>query len=255
MMRTYAMWKLTWPELKNLIENDCGIILPIGAIEQHGPHLPLMTDTYLPTKLALGLAEKINMVVAPPITYATNSRPLSGGGQTFIGTTSITATTFMNQLEEVIREFMRHGFKKIVLLNWHGENSSFVYEAAFNATDRGTNQNVKILVMDKAPLSILSDETMNFIYPDGFPGWNLEHAAILETSMMMYLDPELVLFDRAVDDVPPEHPWYDIIPIPEKFIAKSGSLWKATQSSSEKGERIWNELLNALPEIIFKEFA
>lgn len=249
------MWKLTWMELKDLITDDYGVILPIGATEQHGPHLPLMTDTYIPTKLALALAEKTNMIVAPPINYATNSRPLSGGGQTFIGTTSISATTFMNQIEEIMREFMRHGFKKIILLNWHGENSSFVYEAAFNATDKGTNQNVKVMVMDKAPLSVLSDETMDFLYPDGFPGWNLEHAAILETSMMMYLNPESVLFDRAVDDAPPEHPWYDILPIPEKFIAKSGCLWKGTQSSAEKGERIWTDLLQVLPEVIIREFS
>lgn len=253
-MRTKAMWKLTWPEVKKLIDEGGGVILPIGAIEQHGPHLPLDTDVVLPTELSLALAKETNMLVASPITYATNSRPLSGGGQTFIGTTSISAITFMNLIEEVIEEFIRHGFKKILLFNWHGENGAFIYEAAFNAMKNVDDQNVKVIVMDKPPLNYLSDETMDQLYPEGFPGWNLEHAAILETSLMLYLDSDSVLFDRAVDDTPPEVQPYDILPIPDKFIAQSGCLWKGTQATAEKGRLCWEDIKSGLLDTIEREF-
>jgi len=244
---------LTWPEIKESISKGDGIILPIGAIEQHGYHLPLMTDTYIPTMLATEIAADTDMLVAPPIAYGLSSRPLSGGGQTFIGTTSISGEVFMRQVEEILREFMRHGFKKILLFNWHSENMNFVYEAAFKATDLGTNKNVKIMVME-APFGTLSEETMHYLYGDDFPGWNLEHAAILETSIMLYLRKDLVLVDKIIDDSPPEVPWYDIVPIPDKIVSKSGCLWKATQASEEKGRYIWDELKKILTETVNKEF-
>ncbi|WP_289139814.1 creatininase [uncultured Brevibacillus sp.] len=252
-MRTRKMWEMTWAEVDHAIKDDMGIMLPVGSVEQHGLHLPLSVDFLIPTELCLEIADQVNMLVAPPITYGTHSRPLSGGGQTFVGTTSIRAITFINQVEDIIREFIRQGFKKIVLFNWHMENSHFLYEAAFTATDRGTNKDVKVLVME-TPFSSFDEETMDFLYPDGFPGWGLEHAAMFETSIMMHIAPELVQFDLAKDDGPAENPFYDVIPIDERFVAKSGSLWKASLATKEKGERIWRELLKELVPIVKKEF-
>ena len=252
-MRSRKMWELTWPEIGEVISRGGGIILPIGAIEQHGHHLPIMTDTFIPTALAEEIADDTDMLVAPPIAYGLSSRPLSGGGQTFIGTTSLSGETFMRQVEDILREFMRHGFKKIVLFNWHSENMNFVYEAAFQATNRGTNKDVKIMIME-APFGTLSDETMRFLYGDEFPGWPLEHAAVLETSIMLYLKPELVLNDKIIDDGPPDVPWYDILPIPDRIVAKSGCLWKATLASEEKGRYIWDELKKSLAETVNNEF-
>lgn len=247
------MWEMTWKEVMSAVEADMGIMLPIGSVEQHGFHLPLSTDFLIPTKLCLEIAEQVNMIVAPPITYATNSRPLSGGGQTFVGTTSIRGITFINQLEDIIRELIRHGFKKIVLFNWHMENSHFLYEAAFFATDKGTNKDVKVLVIE-TPFASFDKDTMDFLYPDGFPGWGLEHAAMFETAIMMHIAPELVQFDLAVDDGPSENPWYDVLPIDKRFVASSGSLWKATLATKEKGKRIWTELLKLLIPSIKKNF-
>lgn len=74
-MRTKKMWELTWPEVKEAADSGMGVMLPIGAIEQHGYHLPLITDTILPVKLCLDIAEQTDMIVAPPISYGTYSRP------------------------------------------------------------------------------------------------------------------------------------------------------------------------------------
>ncbi len=253
-MEQRKMWEMTWYEIVDLIEDDYGVVLPVGSIEQHGSHLPLITDTFLPTRLAEELAEDIKLIVAPPIMYATNSRPLSGGGQTFPGTTSIRATTFMAQVEDVIREFIRTGFKKMLLLNWHMENSNFLYEAAFQAIKDVASPDIKIMVME-APFDKLKDETMDFVYEGNFPGWPTEHAGILETSLMMYLKPEYVRKDKIIDDCPKNVVSYDILPIDEeRFVAESGCLWKATMSTSEKGRVIWEELKKALKDLICDEF-
>lgn len=252
MMRTRKMWELTWPEIKDAVDENVGIMLPVGAIEQHGYHLPLCTDSIIPTRLCLDMAEETDMIVAAPITYGTNSRPQSGGGQGFVGTTSIGGITFIRQIEDILREFMRHGFRRIVLFNWHMENSNFLYEAAYLATDRGTNQSVKVLVME-TPFDSFDDETMTFLYPNGFPGWGVEHAAMFETAILLHIAPEMVLMDKAVDDGVEKCVFYDKLPIEPQFTTESGSLWKATLATKEKGERIWTELQKTLVPIIKEE--
>ena len=182
----------------------------------------------------------------------TNARPQSGGGQGFVGTTSIGGITFIHQVEELIREFIRHGFKKVVLFNWHMENSNFLYEAAFRATERGTRSDIKVLIME-TPFVSFDEETMEFLYPDGFPGWGVEHAAMFETAILLHIAPELVMMDRAVDDGPKQCTFYDVLPIEDRFTTKSGSLWKATLATKEKGERIWKELLKTLIPIVRDE--
>lgn len=87
------------------------------------------------------------------------------------------------------------------MFNWHMENSNFLYEAAFRATERGTRSDIKVLIME-TPFDSFDEETMEFLYPDGFPGWGVEHAAMFETAILLHIAPELVMMDRAVDDGP-----------------------------------------------------
>lgn len=253
-MDKLKMWEMTWYEIDDFIQNGYGVLLPIGSVEQHGPHLPLITDSFFPTQLGLDVAKDTRLLVAPPIMYATNSRPLSGGGQTFIGTTSIRGTTFINQVEDIVREFMRSGFKRIVLLNWHMENANFIYEAAFQATRDMMDRKTKVMVVE-APFDKLDDETMDFVFEDSFGGWNVDHAGIAETSMMMHLKPEWVRTDKIIDDRPQDIVEYDMLPIDEeRFVAKSGCLWKATLASAEKGKVLWEAIKSSLSKTICDGF-
>ena len=126
---------MTWPEVQSVVERGGGVILPLGATEQHGFHLPLACDAICATDLALAVAEATDCVVAPPIVYGYRSRPMSGGGQGFIGTTGISGETLILTVRDLVREFLRHGFRRIVLLNWHNENSNFMYEGAYVALE------------------------------------------------------------------------------------------------------------------------
>jgi creatinine amidohydrolase len=248
-VRTRLFAELTWPEVREAVERGAGAILPVGATEQHGHHLPLSTDVVLPTELALAVAERHDLVVAPAVHFGSRSRPLSGGGEGFPGTISLRATTFMETVEDVLRELLRHGFRRLALLNWHFENQNFLYESAWLALDEGRRDDARALVVEQ-PFSELSEETMGALFPEGFPGWDVEHAAILETSLMLHLRPDLVLFDRAVDDEAARHPFYDVVPIPEDFVPASGSLWKATQASAEKGRLAWAEIVAGLDQAL-----
>jgi creatinine amidohydrolase len=244
-MRTRLFSELTWPEVRDAADRGAGVVLPVGSTEQHGYHLPLSTDAVLPTELALAVAEAHDLLVAPAVHFGYRSRPLSGGGQGFPGTISLRAQTLIMTVEDVLRELLRHGFRRLAILNWHWENQNFVYESAWLALDDGRRADARVMVVEE-PFSRLSDETMALLFPDGFPGWDVEHASIMETSLMLHLRPELVLFDRAVDDASARHPFYDVVPIPDDFVPASGTLWKATQASADKGARAWKEIVAGL---------
>ena len=108
-MRTRELAHLTWPEVRDAVDTDAGVILPIGATEQHGHHLPLATDALLASALARDIAGATHMLVAPTVSYGYRSRPLTGGGSGFIGTTSLRGRTLMDLVEDVLRELLRHG--------------------------------------------------------------------------------------------------------------------------------------------------
>lgn len=252
--RTRLFAEMTWPEVEEAIGRGAGVLLPVGSTEQHGYHLPLATDAILATELALAVAEPLDFLVAPAVAYGYRSRPLSGGGQGFVGTTSLQARTLIALVEDILRELVRQGFGRIVVLNWHMENQNFVYESAYLTLEHHHDAAARILVAELA-FKDLSPETMELLFPEGFPGWDVEHASILETSLMLHLRPELVLFDRAVDDAAERHPWYDVLPVPEDFVPASGTLWKATQASADKGKTAWDEIVAQMHVAISQEFA
>jgi creatinine amidohydrolase len=252
-MRTRTLSALTWPEVRAAIDGGTGIVLPVGSTEQHGHHLPLSTDAVLASELALAVSEACDLVAAPALSYGYRSRPLSGGGEGFAGTTSLGAATFISLCEDVLRAFVRDGWRRIVLLNWHYENQNFVYEAAWRALEPHEEMTAKILVME-APFSELSDESMTVLFPEGFPGWDVEHASIMETAMMYVLRPELVRRDRVVDDQARRHPTWDVIPAPDDFIPKSGVLWHPSEATEEIGRRFVKAAVDRLEEALRTEF-
>ncbi len=252
--RTRVFAEMTWPEVAEAARRGAGVVLPVGSTEQHGYHLPLATDAILATELALAVAEPLDLLTAPAVSYGYRSRPLSGGGQGFAGTTSLRARTLMDLVEDVLRELVRQGFGRIVVLNWHMENQNFVYESAYLALEQHPEARARILVAELA-FQDLSQETMELLFPEGFPGWDVEHASIMETSLMLHLKPEMVLFDRAVDDAAKRHPWYDLVPVPEDFVPASGTLWKATQASADKGRAAWEEIVSQMRAAISTELA
>ena len=243
---------LTWPEVDAAAQRGAAVILPVGATEQHGHHLPLCTDATLAERLALDVATELDALVAPPVTYGYRSRPLSGGGEGFPGTVSLSARTLMALVEDVLTGLAASGFRRLVVLNWHYENSNFVYEAAWLAQQLLAAPDLRIMVIEAA-FSELSPEVMKLLFDDEFPGWDVEHAAVLETSLMLHLRPDLVLFDRAIDDQAQRHPPYDVVPIPADFVPRSGTLWKATRASAKKGRVAWPEIVSRVTRAISQE--
>ncbi len=230
-----GLWELmTWPEVERAAKEDLPVVIGVGSTEQHGPHLPVSADVLLPLAVEQRAAEIIPLVIAPPIRYGARSRALSGGGETFPGTLSLRGATLMLTVQEVLAAIARSGFKRLCVHNWHYENAGFLWEACDLAVSQ--HPDLRIVLIESA-MPDFSPEELKEVFPRGFPGWDVEHASIAETSMMMVTHPELIRRERIIDDEAKRHPTWDVVPAPQDFIPKSGVLWHPTEATEEIGHK------------------
>ena len=240
---------MTWEEYRDEVSRRI-IILPVGSLEQHGPHLPLNVDVVIPTSLAKMVAEELDAMVLPPIAYGYKSHPTSGGGQLFPGTTSLDGATLINLTLDILRETYRHGGRRFLVFNGHYENLAFLTEAVELFIREVDDVRVVILSW----WDQVSDEMVDELFAEaGFPGWDTEHAAITETALMQYFAPELVREDKIIDDQSERKPTYSIFPPPDDIIPKSGVLYKATYASREKGEKLAKQVVDTIVQIARQE--
>lgn len=247
---SYYMHDLTWPEFND--KKDKVVILPIGSTEQHALHLPLCTDAKIAEQFSLHLAEKIDGVVMPTIVYGYKSKPLSGGGPLFPGTIDLNGNTLIYLVHDILIELVRDGFTKIFIMNAHFENEAFVVEA-MDLVNRETNGAATIV--ESNWWDPMPEDVIDLIFDKvPFPGWALEHAAVTETSLMLYFAPELCKMDRTVDVVSTNALPYFRYPLKKDDVPESGALASCAYSSAEKGKVIVDKVLPELVNICKKEF-
>lgn len=242
---------MTWEEIAAAARADTPIVIPVGATEQHGRHLPVSTDWVLPEHVISEASRVRDLIVGPFIPFGYRSRPGSGGGQHFPGTVSLRATTFMSVLEDVLSELKRSGFRNIALYNWHFENAGFIYEPAYLVSEQ--NPELKIVVIEDVFPEFTADRR-NAIWPHEFPGLALEHAAVIETSLWMHFDPSAVRDDRMAPDAPERVVNHDVVPIDTRMSTSSGSLSSPVSASAEKGLLLTGWLVERLVGILDDEF-
>lgn len=246
-MSEYLMSRMTWKEYEAKKEHV--LILPVGSTEQHGPHLPLSVDTVIAQEIALKFAEQIDGIVAPAISYGYKSKPLSGGGPLFPGTIDLNGITLMYLINDVLEEFIRDGITKIFILNAHFENEAFILES----TDIISRQHPEVTIIETNWWDVLSQEIIDEVFSEtAFPGWAFEHAAITETSLMMYLSPELVRRDLISGEMGAEPAAYAKYPIVKGMVPDSGILAPAVSSSPEKGKLMVDAAISEFHKIVKK---
>lgn len=236
---------MTWEEYRDNVTQRV-LILPVGSLEQHGPHLPLNVDVVIPSRLAKMVSEELGAMVLPAIAYGYKSHPTSGGGPLFPGTTSLDGTTLIHLLFDILRETYRQGGKRFLILNGHYENIAFVNEAVDLFVREAKSARVVTLCWwDQVP-----DELVDEVFAEaGFPGWDTEHAAITETSLMQHFAPEQVREDKIIDDQSERKPAYSVFPPPDDIIPKSGVLYKATFASPEHGASLARQIAGNIVDV------
>ena len=119
----YRYEEFTWPEIREAVAQNRVCVLPVGTVEQHGPHLPLVTDVLTATEMSRAAVRQIpeEAVLMPSVYYAFNEHHLD-----FPGTIAVEGNTFINYITDIGKSLAHHGFRKILLVNGHGSNVPFL---------------------------------------------------------------------------------------------------------------------------------
>jgi len=189
-MRTIRMEEMTWPDVRAAIEQGfTTVVVGVGSTEQHGPHLPTMTDTRIGDELAHRVALRLGRALqSRTIPFGVSEHHLAFGA-----TVSLRRETLKAVLRDTVDSLVRSGFTRVVLLPSHGGNFATVQEVI----DEARTAHPGVVVTGYADLlgfSALSEQTSaRFGIGAGESG---AHAGENETSMMLALEPGLVQPDR-----------------------------------------------------------
>ena len=186
----HVLWQeMLRHELLTALERRPVVIVPVGSIEQHGPHCPQDVDISIPYHLALAAADTIAefpVLVAPPVMFGFTHYNMGE-----VGTITLSLETFIDVLCDVSRSIWANGFHRIVLLNGHGGNEQPTWSAA-----------VKLAEEDIWPLALtywnMATAELQ-AWSDADDG-SIGHGGEWETSLQLFLRPRLVDMSRAVKD-------------------------------------------------------
>ncbi|MEX5237530.1 creatininase [Kocuria arenosa] len=231
------------------------VLIPTGATEQHGPHLPLGVDAMLSRAISSAAAEELDALVAPAFSYGYKSQPRSGGGNHRAGTASLSGQALVLQTQDIALEFFRHGIRRVAVVNGHFENYQFLYEGLDLAVKQA-----QVVGLGGRRAMLLSywdfvdDRTLEAVFPDGFLGWDIEHGGVLETSLMLHLHPDKVDMSRAPDHPPAELTPYDIFPEDPARTPGSGCLSSPAGATAERGELLLHTVRSGIVRAVTSEF-
>lgn len=230
------------------------VVIPLGATEQHGPHLAVGTDSSIVTSIAqkLEALRSDDVLLAPTLTFGSSHHHISFGG-----TISISPDLYCLVIKDMITSLLQSGYKKIILLNGHGGNITSVKQAlALLSKDEEAAHQANIVL---ATYWELGGKAFAGDAPMESPA--LSHACEYETSMMLHLFPGNVDMNKAQRAKRPEQNgyigWEDDVPYkgisifkPTSHISDNGSSGEPQLGTAAKGEHLISSAVNALTEFI-----
>lgn len=226
-------------EVKANIDKSQVAILPIGAVEAHGPHLPLGTDNYLAERLAERVAEKTGAFVLPTLPYGQ-----VWSLKNFPGSITVSNQSMISLLFDIGMSLHHQGFRVFVMLNGHLGNAVALKEAARQLYEAVPD--LKVLYLFYPGVKKITDEIRET--PSAHTSYF--HACEIETSYMLYLAEQYVDMTRAISDIPDIPLSADVTPTPWEEFTESAVLGNATLASRGKGEAIIRVALANMVELI-----
>jgi creatinine amidohydrolase/Fe(II)-dependent formamide hydrolase-like protein len=241
----YVLGELSWPAAEHRLREVDIALLPVGAVEQHGPHLPLDTDAFDADYLARRVAESCTdpkPLVLPLISYG-----VSYHHDDFPGTISVGNEALSSMVYDVGMSCARNGITKLIIVNGHGGNTPALQFAAqlinrdamiFTAVDTGETSDVDLAELCETPNDV--------------------HAGEIETSTALAVRPQLVDMASAERFVPQFSSRYLDFTARRSIewyartarISPSGILGDPTRASRQKGDKMWQVMVGNLVELV-----
>ncbi|MFU0833558.1 MAG: Creatinine amidohydrolase/Fe(II)-dependent FAPy formamide hydrolase (riboflavin and F420 biosynthesis) [Oscillospiraceae bacterium] len=248
-----AKWEnLTRDEIAALDKSKTIVLLPTGATEQHGPHLPVGTDSIILSALIDRMIKEQNfdegnLIFAPQLFVGKSNEHMG-----FPGTLTFGTQTYYSLLHDIAAAISKSGFQKLVLFNSHGGNTDML------------NMISRDLRIDLGLDVFVFDWWFTPFWEKGLKGlkqsgtYGVFHACELETSLMLAIRPETVHMELAVDEDPVEslrNNSYVTILGPytagwkTKDVTKSGVIGAPTYATEEKGKKLLSYAVKELHDI------
>ena len=248
----YLYEHYTWPELGEVARRQPVVILPIGSVEDHGPHLPLDVDNFLIWSICEEAARRANgeILLMPTIPYGFETHHMD-----FTGTIDIQMEHLLHFVLDVTKSVAHHGFKRILIADGHGSNMP-ILELVARRTVLETDSLCAAFIWPSLAL-----KEIRAVRESGRGG--MSHACELETSVYLHLDQERVQMQKARKETgmpPSDFIWMDLIDGPPiRFMdhwtrfSKSGVNGDPTLATAEKGKLIFEAVVTNLLRLV-REF-
>jgi creatinine amidohydrolase len=240
--KDYLYQHYTWVEMKDVAARNPVVVVPVGSVEDHGPHLPLDTDNFLIWTICEEAAQRAqgDILLMPLIPYGFETHHMD-----FPGTIDIHMEHMLHFVLDVTRSVARHGFTRILLADGHGSNMPILDLVA-----RRTIVETDALCAPFLWPSLALGDIRNVRES---PRGGMSHACELETSVYLYLDQARVQMDKAVKEMgqpPSDYIWSDLLnPGPVRMMdwwtrfSKSGVNGDPTLATAEKGRVIFEAVV------------
>jgi creatinine amidohydrolase len=265
---SYNIADLAYPDIQEYLRHKDIVLIPVASTEQHGPHLPLKTDTVTAEEVSRRAGEKAKVLYTPCVWAGYSPQHMRAPGMGF-GTITVRAETFNNLLYDIARSLIHHGFNRIIFVGGHGSNVKIV-----DPLLRRLKYETGALIGYYKPyaeryMGLIKDLMEN--PANETPGW---HASELETSQMLAHDARLVRLDRAVTTIAHKPEWlpeaftktdgapdiefrgyqYFMFPMDHHDFSDTGVIGNPFRATAEKGEeaftRYADHLVDAVAELL-----
>ena len=242
-------WELRWPEIDALDRDKTVLLLPTGAVEQHGPHLPVDTDIHDASELALRAARASGggTFLLPPVWWGMSPHHMG-----YPGTISLRLETFSALIRDICAAVSHHGFSRVLIVNGHGGNA-----AILGATAQRISEELGLFVGAVSYWQLIG-QGLREIGTSELGG--MGHACEMETSLQLYLRPGLVDMASARADMPSpitsfnsidfRDPGPLVFPLDFSRDSTEGVMGDPTVANPEKGAAIAGAVVGKLVQLI-----
>jgi creatinine amidohydrolase len=239
------LYEMTWPAVQSFPKST-PIVFPVAALEQHGHHMPLFTDSLLCGEIIRRVSEIERFqkgVIFAPLQWLGNS----DHHLDFAGTLSAPPRTYLDMLIGLAENFLFHGFQRIVFINGHGGNDTPGKQAVFELRQKYRHRD---------DLLLLFATYWNTAQPTGLKQPHMGHACEWETSMMLRIRPDLVGEISNLTTVPFGNPFE---PASRGWITKdrtvAGHIGEPQYATAEKGEYLLSTFANGVAQLLDRVIA
>jgi len=233
-----VIWeRLTWSSLKRLREDgDELVLLPVGATEQHGPHLPVSTDTAIASAVCAYASAKTRVPVLPTLSYGVSV----GHTEHWPGTVSLMHEPFALGLREMVGWLVAQGWRRVIIVNSHFGNDATL-RVAVDRLRFDYRERLQIAAVNSYALT---PEITDYFTCDG----DDIHANRAETDLMLHIDPDACDMDLVQDD--PDRTKGKVFSYLVPATSTNGVTGRPSEGTAERGRELLREMGEALAAIL-----